>query len=634
MNSRLFTFLKSGFALFLMMQCIGVEAKSSPRTDAEAFVFSLSAHDAGVVELISPLTSACADVYNISISITNYGTDTLKTVDVMWTAQNSSQTTYKWTGALATNETDTFVIGTFNFLNVLNPKFAFWTRLPNGQVDGAINNDSLILNRALRSLPIANAGADMDVCKGESIQFGPNALNGFSYTWTDLKSNFIGNSSMIIVSPSFDTVFVLEVTNTTSGCKNKDTIHINVKSVPSVNAGLDKRVCLGKSAQIGEDKSFGFYYQWSSIPNGYSSILSKVSPQPLVTTKYILRKVDSLTNCLNRDTVEVQVVQPPNASISGVNTVCEAFTQVYTAPNFNGDSYNWSLNGGGTLQSGQGSNNIVIKWGTPGNYKINVIQTNSDGCKDTAEYNVLVNRKPRAVFNVSDVCQGAATNFINTSNDANSYFWFFGDNNNSSTQSPSHDYDTSGVYDVKLIAIGTSCYDTLIKQATVYPLPIANFASTKTAGKKYAFTDMTTISSGAITAWEWNFGDGGSDNTQNPTYNYALVGNYNVQLCVTSSFGCKDCFSKFTEVTSIHMLTADPKIKVMPNPGNGIFEVKGDQVFDQIVVLNSLGQEVMTVDVNGYVQDIDLSELADGVYVFKVKYEDTWSLVRVVKQNQ
>lgn len=625
---------KAGTGLTYVTTDIDGEARNSTTPDIGADEFLLSANDAGVVELIEPVTGSCAGIYDLKISITNFGSDTLKSVDVNWTAQNIAQTTYKWTGTLLSNESDTFIIGSFNFLNALNPKFAFWTKLPNGNSDAIDFNDSLILNKSMRSLPTANAGADVDVCIGESVQIGPTSINGFSYKWTDINNNLVSNNSKVIVSPTVNTTYVLEVTNTTFGCKRNDTIIVNVKSLPVVNAGSNAKVCYGSTAQIGENKVNGFLYQWSSIPSGFSATNSKINVQPTVTTKYILRKADSMSNCLNRDTVEVQVALPPITSISGVNTVCETFTQSYAAPNVSGDSYNWTLNGGGTIQSGQGSNSIAIKWNTPGNYNVNVIQTNADGCKDTADVNVNVNRKPKAVFNVTSVCQGATTDFINTSNDANSYFWYFGDNNNSSTQSPTHQYDTSGVYDVKLIAIGNNCYDTLIKQTTVYPLPIANFASTKTAGKKYAFTDNSNVSSGTITSWEWNFGDGGSDNTQNPTYSYALVGNYNVQLCVTSSNGCKDCFSKFTEVTSINMLTADPKIKVMPNPGNGNFEVKGEENLDQIVVLNSLGQEVMSVQVNGNSQVIDLSELADGVYVFRVKYGDTWSLVRVVNKTK
>ncbi|MES2621928.1 MAG: M4 family metallopeptidase, partial [Bacteroidota bacterium] len=45
-------------------------------------------------------------------------------------------------------------------------------------------------------------------------------------------------------------------------------------------------------------------------------------------------------------------------------------------------------------------------------------------------------------------------NFSNTSSNANSYIWYFGDGTTSSATSPSHIYTASGLYSVKLVAIG------------------------------------------------------------------------------------------------------------------------------------------------------------------------------------
>jgi hypothetical protein len=61
-----------------------------------------------------------------------------------------------------------------------------------------------------------------------------------------------------------------------------------------------------------------------------------------------------------------------------------------------------------------------------------------------------------------------------------------------------------------------------------------------TAGTPVAFTDITTYTDSLNpTAWAWTFGDGGTDNVQNPTYNYpaAAPGTYDVQLTVTLSDG-------------------------------------------------------------------------------------------------
>lgn len=57
--------------------------------------------------------------------------------------------------------------------------------------------------------------------------------------------------------------------------------------------------------------------------------------------------------------------------------------------------------------------------------------------------------------------------------------------------------------------------------------------------KGFGFTNTYAVSS-----WLWDFGDGGTDNTQNPIHNYNAVGNYNVKLTVTDINGCKDSIIK------------------------------------------------------------------------------------------
>lgn len=57
--------------------------------------------------------------------------------------------------------------------------------------------------------------------------------------------------------------------------------------------------------------------------------------------------------------------------------------------------------------------------------------------------------------------------FQNTSVDANSYFWDFGDGTFSFKKDPSHLYDSSGVYDVKMIAYNGCGADSIVQQIGV-----------------------------------------------------------------------------------------------------------------------------------------------------------------------
>ncbi len=43
-----------------------------------------------------------------------------------------------------------------------------------------------------------------------------------------------------------------------------------------------------------------------------------------------------------------------------------------------------------------------------------------------------------------------------------------------------------------------------------------------------------------VASWQWDFGDGGTANIQNPIHNYNAVGSYAVKLVVTDINGCKD----------------------------------------------------------------------------------------------
>ncbi|MEO8762319.1 MAG: PKD domain-containing protein [Bacteroidia bacterium] len=60
----------------------------------------------------------------------------------------------------------------------------------------------------------------------------------------------------------------------------------------------------------------------------------------------------------------------------------------------------------------------------------------------------------------TQVIIGSAITFTNTSANATSYNWQFGDGNTASQQSPSYTYNNTGTYTVTLYAINTACNDT------------------------------------------------------------------------------------------------------------------------------------------------------------------------------
>jgi bacillolysin len=116
------------------------------------------------------------------------------------------------------------------------------------------------------------------------------------------------------------------------------------------------------------------------------------------------------------------------------------------------DTYLWS--NGATTQS--------IDVNTEDNYSVSI--TDASGCSGISTAYVNIVAEPIAAFSVSNA--GNVYTFSNTSSNALSYNWDFGDGVSSTLQSPSHTY-TSGSYTVTLIISNGICNDTLSQSLEV-----------------------------------------------------------------------------------------------------------------------------------------------------------------------
>ncbi len=79
--------------------------------------------------------------------------------------------------------------------------------------------------------------------------------------------------------------------------------------------------------------------------------------------------------------------------------------------------------------------------------------------------------------------------------------------------------------------------------ADLLPLPVAPSAaftfspSPGIVGQSVQFTDTSSITSGSVAAWSWDFGDGTTNTLQNPTHTFATPGTFTVTLQATGSGG-------------------------------------------------------------------------------------------------
>jgi PKD repeat protein len=120
--------------------------------------------------------------------------------------------------------------------------------------------------------------------------------------------------------------------------------------------------------------------------------------------------------------------------------------------------------------------------------------------------------------------------------------WDFGDGTTSTEQNPRHTYAAPGIYTVSLrITDSTGAVDTETKQGFIavgQTAPLrAQFNANRRRGSGRTIATFTDQSSGNITGWSWNFGDGTTSTEQNPVHTYNEPGVYTVQLTVTGPGG-------------------------------------------------------------------------------------------------
>ena len=171
----------------------------------------------------------------------------------------------------------------------------------------------------VHGLPAAEAGADDEICEGESASIGATAVAGSTYSWSSLPAGYSSSDAMNSVSPGSTTTY--SVTETSEhGCVNSNDVTVTVNPLPAADAGPDASVCSGKSATIGAGPVSGSTYSWSSDPSGFSSSNSMATVSPTSTTTYTLVETSGL-GCVNSNDVVITVYAQPSANAGSDATV-------------------------------------------------------------------------------------------------------------------------------------------------------------------------------------------------------------------------------------------------------------------------------------------------------------------------
>src|SRR5262249_27564622 len=87
------------------------------------------------------------------------------------------------------------------------------------------------------------------------------------------------------------------------------------------------------------------------------------------------------------------------------------------------------------------------------------------------------------------------------------------------------------------------------KSATINATPISSFTANPSSGLVPLGVQFTDKSTGPVTAWDWDFGDGSLHaSVQNPSHSYNTIGYFTAILTVTGGKGLNNPSSKVITV--------------------------------------------------------------------------------------
>jgi gliding motility-associated-like protein len=388
-------------------------------------------------------------------------------------------TTYSWTnsdpsiGLAATGNGDISSFTATNATGTSNSATITVTPSANGCV-GSSTSFLIIVDPS----PTVDPIADVEVCANENVNTitftSPNA--GTTFDWTNDNTSvglggagagnintFVGNNAG--VAPVTGNVVV---TPTANGCVGAtENFSITINPLPAVFAGNDIAVCAGEQVVLTGSGAMAGGYVWD---NG---VTDGVAFSPLGGV-YTVVGTDA-NGCVNSDDVLVTIEALPIPSFIVDVPPCEPFTVTLTNTTPGPvDNCVWSINDGSNPINGCGP--IVYTFSEAGTFDVTLTTSSALGCEASVTYTdiIYLENSPNASFDASNY---NVTNlnteviFNNSSTNASSYVWSFGDESaNSSAVNPIHVFpsEESGVYTVTLIATSSmGCVDTAYATITV-----------------------------------------------------------------------------------------------------------------------------------------------------------------------
>ncbi|MEN0005572.1 MAG: PKD domain-containing protein [Bacteroidota bacterium] len=340
----------------------------------------------------------------------------------------------------------------------------------------AENGCPAFAERQVTILPLPEASFDpstIDGCAPLTVEFENTSVNSVFYEW-----DFGDNNTSSLENPvhTFDTAaaYVVQLLVTDQeGCRD-DTVFFSITAHPNPIAAFDlerSQLC-GIPVEVAfENNSEGAVgFEWS-FGDGEMSLLNEPIYAYQDTGSYAIQLVASNEfNCTDTTVQSIRALPVPNAAFGlDPQLGCVPDSISFFNNSTFANQYVWRFGDG---QSSTAINPIHT-YTEAGFFDVTLVASYDSICFDSIELIDAVEMllSPTASFEFRDLpgTPAGAIDFINTSENALSYFWDFGDGATSTEENPDHRYEENNVWQVFLEATGANgCVDDTI--VTVQPI--------------------------------------------------------------------------------------------------------------------------------------------------------------------
>jgi PKD repeat protein len=452
-----------------------------------------------------------------------------------------------------------------------------------------LNQDRDTMMVRINTAPIADAGPPQTVAPGEEFSLSGRSsvdpdgqISEYVWEFPDGTSARGERAAHSLTDPGLHRIKLTVYDNFQGGAASDESeVLITVNAPPVAVAGPDLLVAPGDLLVFDAGQSFDpdgtlVQYRWEFDDLG-TPLDSKRVERAYVTpgvwsAQLVVTDNSGVLNATAAASKTIHVNHPPLAE-AGPPIVTDSLIVALDASgssDADGDAliYQWDFGDGSAPGFGE---TVTHDYPRPGVFPVTLRIDDGTGLENARAIDatsVTINARPVADAGGNrDVCSGEPILFdASRSEDPDGglllYSWDFGDGTSSDLINPNKTYEQPGVYPVTLRVRNekASSWGSDVDRvaALIREGPIADAGPDLTVCTNQAVRfdgSGSTDADGAVNAFAWTFGDGGSASGEAPEYQFKRPGNYAVTLTITGE-ARGACSPLDTDTTNVLVVAA------------------------------------------------------------------------------